>query len=74
MDEMTKILFVSMKKGGNSVKQDWLGGRVVDTLVLLVPILDPSSMEQYATAETWKNCNLRSKHYVWGRIVSYLYI
>nr|QCB91874.1 Ycf15 [Cenchrus purpureus] len=28
-------------------------------------MLDPSSMEQYATAETWKNCNLRSKHYVW---------
>ena len=22
-------------------------------------------MEQYATAETWKNWNFRSKHYVW---------
>ena len=25
--------------------------------------MDLSSMEQYATAETWKNGNLRSKHY-----------
>ena len=53
-----------MKKGVDSVEQDWRGGRVVETL--FIPILDPSSMEQYATAETWKNCNLRSKqHYVW---------
>lgn len=49
---MTKTLFVAMKKGGDSVEQDWPGGRVVETLVLLIPILDPSSMEQYATAET----------------------
>jgi hypothetical protein len=35
---------------------------------LLIPILDPSSMEQYATAETWKNCNLRAKHYVWDEL------
>jgi hypothetical protein len=25
--------------------------------------MDLSSMEKYATAETWKNGNLRSKHY-----------
>ena len=51
-----------MKKGGDSVEQD---GGVESWKHLLIPILDPSSMEQYATAETWKNCNLRSKHYVW---------
>lgn len=30
---MTKTLFVAMKKGGDSVEQDWPGGRVVETLV-----------------------------------------
>ena len=54
---------MAIKKRRDLVEQNWLA--IESWKHLLIPILDPSSMEQYATAETWKNCNLRSKHYVW---------